>query len=276
MGCAITAERLSKTFSVRAQDKGGLSGFLGSSRTSVDAVKGVSFSAEEGEILAILGSSGSGKSTLLKLLSGELGLSSGLARVLDLEPRAQHGELSRCTALVAQGKSRLWPYIPVAESYALIGKLNHIEADDLSWREDDLSRRFGIGAYLGTPASKLPAEIKARCEIAAALIPAPIILFLDEPFMQLAENEKLRISALIAAEAELDGTTVVLASEDPLEAETLGCRRALILEKGQLVFDGRMESALNQRAQTRSAARALPQRAAQTARSQAQPAAAAL
>ncbi len=274
MGRVITAERLSKTFSVRAQTAGGLNGLLKSSRTQVDAVKGVSFSVEEAEILALLGPRDAGKSTLLKMLSGETAASSGSASVLDLSPRTQHGELSRCSALAAQGKSLLWPYVSAAESFSIIGKLNHIEADDFAWRRDDLVQRFGISAYLSTPASKLSEEIRARCEIVAALIPAPLVVFLDEPFAGLPEDEKLKIAALISEEASLDGTTVLLATEDPLEAEALGCRRALILEEGSLVFDGRMETAGARRAQGRSKARTAGARQTAAARQQTRSAAA--
>jgi ABC-2 type transport system ATP-binding protein len=244
MGCIIEADNLSKTFRTRVKKEGlkaGLSALLKPEHRDIEAVRGVSFSVEEGEILAFLGPNGAGKSTTIKMLTGILAPSGGKASVLGLDPSRERSELSKYIGAVFGQRSQLWSHLPAADSFRLIGSIYEIDEDDRLWRQNELVERFGIGPYLDVPVRKLSLGERIRCEIVASLIPAPLVLFLDEPTIGLDVVAKREIRQLLAEEAELDGTTVFLTSHDTGDIEKL-CKRAIVINHGEVVVDESMKA----------------------------------
>ena len=239
----IVADRLRKSFTTKVRPSGRFAAaraLFKPEQRVVEAVKGVSFEVEEGELVAFLGPNGAGKSTTIKMLMGILQPSGGSARVLDLDPTRQRVELSRYIGAVFGQKSQLWFHLPPSDSFRLLGAIYEIDEDDRKWREAELVERFGIGPYMDVPVRKLSLGERIRCEIAASLLPSPLVLFLDEPTIGLDVVAKRGIRQLLAEAARVDDTTIFLTSHDMGDIEKV-CKRAIIIHHGEVVVDESMK-----------------------------------
>ncbi len=249
---AIVAEKLSKTFTLRLRPKGRLSALRGLFRPDhriVQAVKGASFSVEEGEVVAFLGPNGAGKSTTIKMLTGILQPSGGAASVLGLDPSRDRKRLAWSIGSVFGQKSQLWFHLPPADSFRLLGAIYELEPALLASRSGALIERFNIGELMDVPVRKLSLGQRIRCEIAASLLHAPKLLFLDEPTIGLDVVARKEIRALIEELNKRDGVTVFLTSHDMGDIEKI-CKRAIIIHHGEVVVDESMK-ALKHRALAR-------------------------
>jgi ABC-2 type transport system ATP-binding protein len=239
----IEAEGLEKTFTTRVKPEGfgaSLRSLVRPEVREVRAVKGVSFAVEAGEVLAFLGPNGAGKSTTIKMLTGILTPSGGRARVLGLDPARERLELSRYIGAVFGQRSQLWFHLPPADSFRLLGAIYEIDEADRKWRQAELVERFGLAPYMDVPVRKLSLGERIRCEIAASLLPAPQVLFLDEPTIGLDVIAKREIRLLLTEAAEVDGVTVFLTSHDIGDIEKI-CKRAIIIHHGEVVVDESMK-----------------------------------
>jgi ABC-2 type transport system ATP-binding protein len=239
----IEAAGLKKTFRTRVKPEGFKASVRSLARSDwrlVEAVKGVSFEVEEGEVLAFLGPNGAGKSTTIKMLTGILSADSGRASVMGLDPAKERLELARYMGAVFGQRSQLWFHLPPSDSFRLLGAIYEIEEDDRKWRQAELVERFGIGPYMDVPVRKLSLGERIRCEIAASLLHAPRVLFLDEPTIGLDVVAKREIRNLLAEAADLDDVTVFLTSHDIGDIEKV-CKRAIIIHHGEVVVDESMK-----------------------------------
>jgi len=239
----IEAKALKKTFRARVKPEGFRAGLRSLARPEyrqVEAVKGVSFEVEEGEIVAFLGPNGAGKSTTIKMLTGILSPSSGAATVLGLDPQRDRTRLAMRIGAVFGQRSQLWFHLPPADSFRLLGAIYEIEPGALKRRQAELVERFGIGPYMDVPVRKLSLGERIRCEIAGALLHGPKVLFLDEPTIGLDVVAKREVRALLEEAARSDGATVFLTSHDIGDIEKV-CKRALIIHHGEVVVDESMK-----------------------------------
>ena len=239
----IEAKALKKTFRARVKPEGFRAGLKSLARPEyrqVEAVKGVSFQVEEGEIVAFLGPNGAGKSTTIKMLTGILSPSSGAATVLGLDPQRDRTRLAMRIGAVFGQRSQLWFHLPPADSFRLLGAIYEIEPGALKRRQAELVERFGIGPYMDVPVRKLSLGERIRCEIAGALLHGPKVLFLDEPTIGLDVVAKREVRALLEEAARSDGATVFLTSHDIGDIEKV-CKRALIIHHGEVVVDESMK-----------------------------------
>jgi ABC-2 type transport system ATP-binding protein len=239
----IEAEGLTKTFRTRIKPEGlraGLASVVRPTYRDVEAVKRVSFSVEEGEVLAFLGPNGAGKSTTIKMLTGILTPSGGSSRVLGLDPCRDRTKLARSIGAVFGQKSQLWFHLPPADSFRLLGAIYEIEPALLARRRAELVERFGIGPYMDVPVRKLSLGERIRCEIAASLLHAPSVLFLDEPTIGLDVVAKREIRVLLSEIAQRDKATIFLTSHDVGDIEKV-CKRAIIIHHGEVVVDESMK-----------------------------------
>ena len=239
----IEAESLTKTFRTRIKPEGlraGLRSVVRPQYRDVEAVKRVSFSVEEGEVLAFLGPNGAGKSTTIKMLTGILTPSGGSSRVLGLDPCRDRTKLARSIGAVFGQKSQLWFHLPPADSFRLLGAIYEIEPALLARRRAELVERFGIGPYMDVPVRKLSLGERIRCEIAASLLHAPSVLFLDEPTIGLDVVAKREIRVLLSEIAQRDRATIFLTSHDVGDIEKV-CKRAIIIHHGEVVVDESMK-----------------------------------
>ncbi|HLW00525.1 MAG TPA: ATP-binding cassette domain-containing protein [Ktedonobacterales bacterium] len=201
-----------------------------------EAVRSVSFSLERGEMLAFIGPNGAGKSTMIKMLTGILYPTMGQARVLGLVPWRERRALSYRIASVFGQKSQLWFHLPPRDTFRLLARIYDLDEAVFQKRLAFLVEAFEIEDYLTTPVRKLSLGERMRCELAAALLHGPEVLFLDEPTIGLDVIAKQRMRDLIGRLNAEEQTTVFLTSHDAGDVEQI-CRRAIVINDGQIILD---------------------------------------
>jgi ABC-2 type transport system ATP-binding protein len=235
----IEVERLAKTFRTRERSAGltsSLRSFVVPQYREREAVKHISFSLEPGEILAFIGPNGAGKSTTIKMLTGILYPSDGEAHVLGLTPWQQRRKLAFRIASVFGQKSQLWYHLPPQDTFGLLARIYELDMNEYRKRRDFLVDVFDIADYMRTPARKLSLGERMRCELAAALLHRPSVIFLDEPTIGLDVIAKQRIRDLIGQLNVEEGVTVFLTSHDAGDIEQV-CRRAIVINHGEIILD---------------------------------------
>ncbi len=236
----IEVDNLAKTFKTRERAAGlagSLHSFVAPHYRECEAVKRISFALEPGEVLAFIGPNGAGKSTTIKMLTGVLYPSGGQARVLGLTPWQQRRTLAFHIASVYGQKSQLWYHLPPQDTFDLLARIYELDMAAYRQRRDFLIEVFDIAEYMRTPARKLSLGERMRCELAAALLHRPSVLFLDEPTIGLDVIAKQRIRDLIAQLNTEEGVTVFLTSHDAGDIEQV-CRRAIVINHGEIILDG--------------------------------------
>ncbi|MCU6796657.1 ATP-binding cassette domain-containing protein [Paenibacillus sp. WQ 127069] len=240
---AIRVEGLTKSFAVKRK----ATGLLGSMQslfkpqyTEKLAVRSVDLQVEQGEMLAFLGPNGAGKSTTIKMLTGILHPSGGEAQVLGYCPWKERSRLAYHIGSVFGQKSQLWYHLPPLDSFELMSRIYELKRSDFYSRRDDLVRRFELGPYLHTPVRKLSLGERMRCEIAAAMLHRPKIVFLDEPTIGLDVIVKQKIRELILEMNREEGMTVFLTSHDAGDVEQL-CKRVVVINHGEVILDDGVE-----------------------------------
>jgi ABC-2 type transport system ATP-binding protein len=209
-------------------------------RSSV-AVKDVTFQVEAGELLAFIGPNGAGKSTTIKMLSGILYPSSGSASVLGKNPWEDREELAFSIGSVFGQKSQLWLHLPPADTFRLLGKIYEIPDPVFAERLGKMVEMFDLKDLLTVPVRKLSLGQRMRCEIAAALLHRPRLIFLDEPTIGLDVIAKEKIRELILTANREEGVTIFLTSHDAGDIEKL-CRRVIIIDHGALLLDANVQA----------------------------------
>ena len=243
----IEAENLAKTFRVRQKEKGmkgSLQAILRPRIKEVQAVDGISFSVEAGEMLAFIGPNGAGKSTTIKMLTGILYPDGGRARVLDIDPAKQRKRLAYEIGTVFGQKEQLWTHLTPYDNFRFFGAIYDSPDRETESRIRELADTFELGSFLNTPVRNLSLGQRIRCEIVASLIHRPRVLFLDEPTIGLDPVVKENIRALIRQMNRELGTTIFLPSHDVGDIEKL-CRRIIIVNSGRIVLDDSMEHLKN-------------------------------
>ncbi len=241
---AITVDNLTKRYRTRVKDEGlgaGIRALIRPQCREVEAVRGVTFAVERGEMLAFIGPNGAGKSTTIKMMTGILHPTSGQLQVLGYDPVRQRRLLCPRIGTVFGQRSQLWMHLPPVDSFAMIGAIYEIPDDVRRKRVDELAQRFDLGSFLNTPVRKLSLGQRVRCEIAASLLYEPDVLFLDEPTIGLDVVVKQAIRELILQWNAERGVTVFLTSHDPGDVERI-CRRAVVIDHGSIVLDQSVDS----------------------------------
>lgn len=240
----IQATNLQKTFKVKTKSeglKGSIRSMFSPEYKEVEAVKGISFNVEKGEVLAFIGPNGAGKSTTIKMLTGILYPTSGELSVLGLNPSKDRKQLSYRIGTVFGQKSQLWFHLPPIDSFNLLGRIYELGDDYLKKRISYLTDMFEIGDLLETPVRKLSLGQRIRCEIAASIIHNPEIIFLDEPTIGLDVVVKHKIRELITKLNKEEKTTIFLTSHDAGDIEQM-CKRVMIINHGEVVLDESVKS----------------------------------
>lgn len=235
----IEVEGLAKTFRMRERTagiRGSLNSFLAPRYRERQAVKPTSFALDAGEVLAFIGPNGAGKSTTIKMLTGILYPSAGQASVLGLVPWTQRRRLAFHIACMYGQKSQLWYHLPPQDTFNLLARIYELDQQAYRKRRDFLVEVFEIAEHMRTPARKLSLGERMRCELAAALLHKPSVIFLDEPTIGLDVIAKQRIRDLIGQLNAEEGLTVFLTSHDAGDIEQI-CKRAIIINHGEIVLD---------------------------------------
>ena len=240
---AISVENLSKTFRVKKKEKGmagSIKAILHSQREEIQAVNGVSFQVEEGEMLAFIGPNGAGKSTTIKMLTGILYPDGGRVEVLGIDPTKKRKQLAYQIGTVFGQKEQLWTHLTPYDNFRFFGAIYDLLEKETEARIEELAQRFELETFIDTPVRNLSLGQRIRCEIVASLIHKPKVLFLDEPTIGLDPVVKENIRSLIMQMNREEHTTIFLTSHDVGDIEKL-CRRIIIVNAGQIVLDDSMK-----------------------------------
>ena len=239
----IEVADLRKEYRVARHHRGALGALRNLFETAHDivrAVDGVSFDIASGEFVGFIGPNGAGKSTTVKILTGVLEPTAGRVRVAGREPRRERIAHVRHLGVVFGQRTQLWWDLPVIESFELLRHVYSVDGEKYRTQRDRLVALLEIEGLLDTPVRKLSLGQRMRCELAAALIHRPDLLFLDEPTIGLDVVAKEIIRNFLAAENRERGTTIVLTTHDLSDIERL-CPRMILIDHGRVVYDGSVE-----------------------------------
>ena len=200
------------------------------------AVNDINFGIEKGEAVGYVGPNGCGKSTTIKMLSGVLTPTSGKVLVGGLEPTKNRQKINKKTGIVFGNRSVLWWDVPIIESYKVLQKLYEIPEKRFQENLEEFADIIGIRQLLGVPERQLSLGQKMRCNIAAAFLHDPEIVYLDEPTIGLDSESKLRIREFIRQMNEERHTTFIVTSHDFQDIESL-CKRIILINHGEVVVD---------------------------------------
>ena len=240
----IELNRLCKSFTVYERGEGFLGALRGSLRREkrlVHAVRDVSMRVEEGELIGYIGPNGAGKSTTIKMMSGILVPDSGDIRILGRMPYRERAAHVAHIGVVFGQRSQLWWDTPVLDSFELLRDIYRVPQTDYQRRLDDLVSLLDAQSLLSVPVRQLSLGQRMKCELIGALLHRPRILFLDEPTIGLDAVTKLSLRAFLTDLNRRDGVTMLLTTHDMDDVEAL-CSRVMVIGRGQLLFDGGMES----------------------------------
>ena len=204
---------------------------------------GISFDVSAGEIVGFLGPNGAGKTTTLKMLSGLLYPTAGEVTVLGYVPwKREHSFLRQITLVMGQRNQLVWD-ISALHSFELNRVIYRIPYGDYRRMLGELTELLDLGSLLNKPVRNLSLGERMKCEIAAALLHRPSVVFLDEPTIGLDVTMQRRLRAFIIEYNRRFGATVLLTSHYMADVESL-CRRVVVIHQGKLLFDGELSTLL--------------------------------
>ena len=242
----IHIQDLRKVYVVSQQEvgtKAALQGLVHRQKIQVPAVDGISFDVSAGEIVGFLGPNGAGKTTTLKMLSGLLHPTAGEVTVLGYVPwRREHLFLRQITLVMGQRNQLVWD-ISALHSFELNRVIYRLPSGDYRRMLGELTELLDLGPLLNKPVRNLSLGERMKCEIAAALLHRPSVVFLDEPTIGLDVTMQRRLRAFIMEYNRRFGATVLLTSHYMADVESL-CRRVVVIHQGKLLFDGELSTLL--------------------------------
>lgn len=250
---AIETKDLSKTYVTHKKSPGiggAIKGLFTREKVEVKAVQDISISIEQGELVGFLGPNGAGKTTTLKMLTGILYPTSGSAKVLGFNPSDRRPEMLRDISLVMGNKMQLWWDLPAWDSFLVLKELYEVEAGVFKERVDFLLETLQLTDKVNTQVRKLSLGERMKCELVAALLHAPKVVFLDEPTIGLDVVSQKRIREFLLDLHKRDNCTIVLTSHYMQDVQEL-CDRVVVIDHGTLVFDGTLKSLSRQFSDTR-------------------------
>lgn len=238
----IEVEGLTKRYPKASKEPGlaaSVRALFRKSREFVTALEDASFRIEEGEIVGFLGPNGAGKTTTLKMLSGIMVPTAGRAEVLGYVPFDRDPRFLAQIALVMGNRQQLWWDLPAQESFAVLGELYDVPPADLKPRLDRLVEGLDLGDKVSVPVRRLSLGERMKCELVAALLHRPRVLFLDEPTIGLDIVSQERIRAFVEEVNREEGCTVLLTSHYMRDVQVL-CERVIVVGGGRVAFDGKL------------------------------------
>jgi ABC-2 type transport system ATP-binding protein len=243
----IEVRGLTKSFRTAKKQpglKGAFKGLFTRDYETVFAVKDVSFTVEEGEFVGFLGPNGAGKTTTLKMLSGLLFPTGGTASVLGYTPWKREDGYRRQFALLLGQKNQLWWDLPARESLELNGRIYGLSPKEFTHTIDELGELLSVKDKLGTAVRELSLGERMKCELIAALLHQPKVLFLDEPTIGLDVVSAKVVREFLRRHNRERKTTILLTSHYMADIQEL-CERVVIIDRGVIFFDGRLSEVMD-------------------------------
>ncbi|MBD1858215.1 MULTISPECIES: ABC transporter ATP-binding protein [Leptolyngbya] len=240
---SITVDRLTKVYPVAVKEagfRGTVTHFFKRTYRQVKAVQDVSFHIEPGEVVGFLGANGAGKTTTLKMLTGLIHPSSGKVTVAGHVPFERRSSfLQKITLVMGQKQQLIWD-LPAADSLRINAAVYGISDRTLKARIGELSEMLSLEGKLTQPVRKLSLGERMKCELLAALLHEPQVLFLDEPTLGLDVNAQVSVREFLKEYNAQYKATVLLTSHYMADITAL-CERVLMIHQGQLIYDGSLD-----------------------------------
>jgi ABC-2 type transport system ATP-binding protein len=240
MPAVVTADGLVKTYYTSKKQPGmwgAAKSLFSREKVAIEAVKGVSFSIDEGELVGFLGPNGAGKTTTLKMLTGILVPSGGDAEVLGFRPWERNPEMQRQISMVMGNKQQLWWDLPAWDSFAVLKEIYDVPNEDFVERRDHLVEALQLQDKLHVQVRRLSLGERMKCELVAALLHNPRVVFLDEPTIGLDVVSQKRIREFLKEHNKKYRTTVLLTSHYMQDVAEL-CERVIVIDHGSMIYDG--------------------------------------
>ena len=244
---AIIMKNLCKDFKVLNRHeglKGSLKDLFSRDYKTVSAVKDVSLSIDRGEIIGYLGPNGAGKSTTIKMMTGVLEPTSGEILVNGVIPYKNRTKNAENIGVVFGQRSQLWWSLPLIESFKLLRDIYLVPEKQYQDTLELYHSLVDIEPILHKPVRQMSLGQRTLSDILASFLHNPSIVFLDEPTIGLDVSMKDKIRSLILGLNQEKHTTVILTTHDMGDVDAL-CRRIVIIDKGQKIYDNDIEHLKN-------------------------------
>lgn len=203
----------------------------------IAAVDGVTFEIFPGERVGFLGPNGAGKTTTLKMLSGILYPTSGDASVLGFNPTDRKPAMLKRLALVMGNKMQLWWDLPAWDGFLVLKEVYDVRDAEFRRRVDGLIGALDLSEKVNTQVRRLSLGERMKCELVAALLHDPDLVFLDEPTLGLDVVSQKRIREFLREYNEETGATLLLTSHYMQDVAEV-CDRVIVIDHGRIAFDG--------------------------------------
>ncbi len=244
----IEVRNLRKYYQVHRKEaglRGSLQAFIRRRYETVKAVDGIDFTIDSGEVVGFLGPNGAGKTTTLKVLAGLLHPTAGEVRVLGYTPfERKTAFLKQITLVMGQKQQLLWD-LPAIETFEVNRVIFEVPVHEYRRMLNELTDLLELGDLLNKQVRKLSLGERMKCELAAALLHRPQVLFLDEPTIGLDVTMQARVREFVAEYNRRYGATVLLTSHYMADVTAL-CRRVIVINHGRLLYDGNLQRMVEQ------------------------------
>ncbi len=253
MSSIIEVKNLKKYYKQHKKEpglKGSIKALFKRKYFTIKAVDDISFNIDEGEMVGFIGPNGAGKTTTLKVLSGLLYPTEGEAKVLGYIPHKRQAEYQKQFSLVMGQKNQLWWDLPAIESFILNKEIYEVPDEKYKKTVNELAKLLDVKDVLKVQVRKLSLGQRMKCELIAALLHSPKVLFLDEPTIGLDVVMQKKIREFFKEYNKLYKTTVILTSHYMDDVKEL-CHRIIMINKGKIVYDGELDKIIKKYAKNK-------------------------
>lgn len=236
----IHVENISKQFKVSKREAGmknAIKSFFKREYKTINALEQINFDINEGEIVGYIGPNGAGKSTTIKIMCGILVPTEGKCVINGYIPWKDRKKYVKKIGVVFGQRSGLWWDVPPSDTYELLKDIYEIPQEEYNKKLAELTESLDLKEIMNIPTRQLSLGQRMRCEIAAALLHNPKILFLDEPTIGLDAVAKISLRKCIKKINETTKLTIILTTHDMQDIEAL-TNRIILIGKGRILYDG--------------------------------------